>query len=47
MNPQRFAHKSIDRNDRKQARLHVVCPCELQRGAPTDHVQTGRDRWQH
>ena len=22
-------------------------PCELQRGAPTDHVQTGRDRWQH
>ena len=47
MNPQRFAHKSIDRNDRWKARLYIVCPCALERGTPTDHVQTEQDRWQH
>ena len=26
INPQRFTHKSTDRNDRQRARLYVVCP---------------------
>ena len=29
INPQRFTHKSTDRNDRQRARLYVVCPCEV------------------
>ena len=38
-----WSQQSLESN----ARLYVVCPRELQRGAPTDHVQTKRDRWQH